>query len=64
MQASYIMDSLNSIISVGIGNLLYEDPLYLPDSLANDFDHSYRTWGSQFWYVELQPGFKEGEITD
>ena len=57
VQASYNMDNLNSIISVGIDNLLDEDPPYFPDSFANDFDPSYRTWGSQFWYARITTRF-------
>jgi len=57
VQASYNMDNLNSIISIGIDNLLDEDPPYFPDSFANDFDPSYRTWGSQFWYARITTRF-------
>lgn len=56
-QASYNLDSFNSIITVGIDNILDEDPPYFPDSFANDFDPSYRTWGSQFWYARLTTNF-------
>ncbi|RPF90800.1 MAG: hypothetical protein CBD28_001700 [Rhizobiales bacterium TMED168] len=27
------------------------------DSFANDFDPSYRTWGSQFWYARVSSRF-------
>lgn len=57
VQASYNLEEYNSIISVGIDNLLDEDPPYFPDSFANDFDPSYRTWGSQFWYARLTTRF-------
>jgi outer membrane receptor protein involved in Fe transport len=56
-QASYNLDSFNSIITVGIDNILDEDPPYFPDSFANDFDPSYRTWGSQFWYARVTTSF-------
>jgi outer membrane receptor protein involved in Fe transport len=56
-QASYNLDRFNSIITVGIDNILDEDPPYFPDSFANDFDPSYRTWGSQFWYARLTTTF-------
>ena len=56
-QASYNLDRFNSIITVGIDNILDEDPPYFPDSFANDFDPSYRTWGSQFWYARLTTNF-------
>ena len=52
-QASYVWEAINSTIAVGVDNLLDEDPPYFPDSFANDFDPSYRTWGSQFWYVRI-----------
>ena len=57
VQASYNMDNLNSIISVGIDNLLDEDPPYFPDSFANNFEPSYRTWGCQFWYARITTRF-------
>jgi outer membrane receptor protein involved in Fe transport len=58
MQASYNLEAnFNSIITVGIDNLLDEDPPYFPDSFANDFDPSYRTWGSQFWYARITTRF-------
>jgi outer membrane receptor protein involved in Fe transport len=57
LQASYNMENFNSIISVGIDNVLDEDPPYFPDSFANDFDPSYRTWGSQFWYARITTRF-------
>lgn len=57
VQASYNLDNYNSIITVGIDNILDEDPPYFPDSFANDFDPSYRTWGSQFWYARLTTRF-------
>ena len=56
-QASYNLDRFNSIITVGIDNILDEDPPYFPDSFANDFDPSYRTWGSQFWYARVTTSF-------
>jgi len=57
VQASYNLENYNSIISVGIDNILDEDPPYFPDSFANDFDPSYRTWGSQFWYARITTRF-------
>jgi outer membrane receptor protein involved in Fe transport len=56
-QASYIFESINSTLTVGVDNILDEDPPYFPDSFANDFDPSYRTWGSQFWYVRVASQF-------
>ena len=56
-QASYIFESINSTLTVGVDNILDEDPPYFPDSFANDFDPSYRTWGSQFWYVRIASQF-------
>ena len=56
-QASYIFESINSTLTVGVDNILDEDPPYFPESFANDFDPSYRTWGSQFWYVRIASQF-------
>ena len=36
---------------------LDEDPPFFSDSFANDFDPSYRTWGSQQWYVRASSKF-------
>ena len=57
LQASFNLDNLNSVISVGIDNLLDEDPPYFPDRFANDLNPSYRTWGSQFWYARITTRF-------
>ncbi|MCH2345325.1 MAG: TonB-dependent receptor, partial [Pseudomonadales bacterium] len=56
-QASYNLDRFNSVITVGIDNILDEDPPFFQDSFANDFDPSYRTWGSQFWYARVTTSF-------
>ena len=56
-QASYNVDRFNSVITVGVDNILDEDPPFFQDSFANDFDPSYRTWGSQFWYARITTSF-------
>tara|TARA_B100000497_G_scaffold6047_1_gene6004 strand:- start:16556 stop:16780 length:225 start_codon:yes stop_codon:yes gene_type:complete len=48
----------NTIFSrIFVDNLLDEDPPFFSDSFANDFDPSYRTWGSQQWYVRASSKF-------
>ena len=56
-QANYIFENINSTLTVGIDNIFDEDPPFFPESFANDFDPSYRTWGSQFWYVRVASQF-------
>ena len=56
-QANYIFENINSTLTVGIDNIFDEDPPFFPESFANDFDPSYRTWGSQFWYIRVASQF-------
>lgn len=56
-QVSYNFDQYNTRLTVGVDNLLDEDPPFFSDSFANDFNPSYRTWGSQQWYVRASSKF-------
>ena len=56
-QVSYNFDQYNTRLTLGVDNLLDEDPPFFSDSFANDFDPSYRTWGSQQWYVSASSKF-------
>ena len=56
-QGSYNFDQYNTRLTLGVDNLLDEDPPFFSDSFANDFDPSYRTWGSQQWYVRASSKF-------
>jgi len=56
-QVSYNFDQYNTRLTLGVDNLLDEDPPFFSDSFANDFDPSYRTWGSQQWYVRASSKF-------
>ncbi|MBF2754890.1 MAG: TonB-dependent receptor [Gammaproteobacteria bacterium AqS3] len=50
----YNWDRINTTFLFGVENLLDQDPPYFPEAYANDFDPSYRMWGSQRWHVSLQ----------
>ena len=56
-QVSYNFDEFSTRVTLGVDNLLDEDPPLFTDSFANDFDPSYRTWGSQFWYARVSSRF-------
>ncbi len=57
LQVSYNFDEFSTRVTLGVDNLLDEDPPLFTDSFANDFDPSYRTWGSQFWYARVSSRF-------
>ncbi len=50
-RASYDFQSTDITVTIGVDNVLDQDPPYFPESFANDFDPRYRTWGSQAFWV-------------
>jgi outer membrane receptor protein involved in Fe transport len=57
LQFGMMLDDYNAIVRVGIDNILDEDPTLFTDTFANDFDPTYRTWGSQSWYANVTVKF-------
>jgi outer membrane receptor protein involved in Fe transport len=50
LQVSYSFDQYDARLTVGVDNIFDTDPPKTEDTFANDFDPSYRTWGSRFMY--------------
>ena len=46
---SYDWERINTSLSFGLENIMDQDPTYFPETFANDFDPSYRMWGSRRW---------------
>ena len=59
LQASYRLpiEVVEATLTFGIENVLDEDPPLFTDAFANDFDPSYRTWGSQLYSVRATVNF-------
>ena len=51
------MGDLDLTFSLGVSNLLDQDPPFFPESFANDFDPDYRAWSSRFWYGRVHVRF-------
>ncbi|MGV6801906.1 MAG: TonB-dependent receptor plug domain-containing protein [bacterium] len=57
VQVGYDFEAYPLSVTVGVDNVLDQDPPLFTDTFANDFDPAYRTWGSQAWYVRATSEF-------
>ena len=59
LQATYRLpiEVVEASLTFGIENVMDEDPPFFPESFANDFDPSYRTWGSQLYSIRAVVNF-------